>query len=72
MDRKSNLKTINKIINSDFKNRKAQLNSFVYNGDLDKKFLHNPRAVQNSHQSHFTQIDHDKIQVKVQEKMHKL
>ena len=49
MDRKTSLKKVDRILNSDVKSRKAHLDSFVLNGDLHKKFLHNPRAVQNSH-----------------------
>jgi hypothetical protein len=62
MDRKSSLRKIDKILNSDFKSRKAHLDSFVYNGDLHKKFLHNPRAVQNPNQNNLSKIDPDQIQ----------
>ena len=46
-------------MNTDPKVRKANLESFVYNGDLHKKFLHNPRAVPTSSKSHFVKVDAD-------------
>lgn len=61
LDRKTSLKTIDKIINSDVKNREATLASFVYNSDLHKKFIHNPRAIHDNRLLESTSINKDLI-----------